>query len=168
MRTTRRSLAMLALPALAPLPAAGQAKFRIGTYDSRAIAVAYAASRFNPVGSKMKEMQAAKAAGDQAKVKELEEWGQAFQRQLHRQGFGRVPVDDLLAHVKDRIPEAAARAGVQAVMMQCDWAAAGVEIADVTEALVALYDPSPRTLNIVRELKGKAPLPLDEIEKHQH
>lgn len=168
MRTTRRSLGWLALPALAPLPAAGQAKFRIGTYDSRAIAVAYAASRFNPVRGKMKEMEAAKAAGDQVKVKQLEQWGQALQRQLHRQGFSRVPVDDLLAHVKDRIPEVAARAGVQAVMMQCDWAAAGVEVVDVTEALVALYEPSARTLSIVQDMKGKPPLPLDELEKHRH
>lgn len=50
------------------------------------------------------EMQGAKAAGDQARMKELEERGQALQRKLHRQGFGSVPVDDILAHGKDRIP----------------------------------------------------------------
>lgn len=168
MHTSRRQLAWLALPALAPLPAAGQSKPRIGTYDSRAIAVAYAASRFNPVAGKMKEMQAAKAASDQAKVKELEQWGRSHQRQLHRQGFGRVPVGDLLAHVKDRLPDVAARTGVQVIAMQCDWVAPGTETVDVTDAIVALYDPSPRTLSIVKDMKGKPPLPLDEIEKHGH
>ncbi len=168
MRTTRRELAYLALPAVGLAKTAGQPAFRIGTYDTRAIAVAYAASRFNPVGGKMKEMQAAKASGDQAKIKELEAWGQAHQRQLHRQGFGRVPVDDLLAHVKERLPEVASRAGVQAIAMQCDWVASGAEAVDLTDALVALYEPSARTLGIVKDMKGKAPISLDEIEGHKH
>jgi hypothetical protein len=167
MFTSRRDLALLALPALCRAGTSAP-DFRIGTYDSRAIAVAYAASRFNPVAAKMKEMQAAKAAGDEAKIKELESWGQAHQRQLHRQGFGRVPVDDLLAHVKGRLPEVASRAGVQAITMQCDWTAAGAEAVDLTDALVALFDPSPRTLNIVKDMKGKAPLPLEAIERHEH
>ncbi len=165
MRTTRRSLALMALPALAK---GNAAPLRIGTYDSRAIAAAYAASKFNPVREKMKEMQAAKAAGDQAKIKELEEWGQSRQRQLHRQGFGRVPVDDLLAHVKDKLPEAARQAGVAAVAMSCDWTGPDVEAVDITDALVALYEPSNRTLEMVKKLKGVAPMPLDEIERHKH
>ncbi len=168
MPTSRRHLACLALPALANLPAAGQSKLKIGTYDSRAIAVAYAASRFNPVAGKMKELQAARAAGDQVKVKELEQWGQARQRELHRQGFGRVPVNDLLAHVRDRLAEVAAASGVQAIAMQCDWVAPGTSVVDITGAIVALYDPSPRTLNIIRDLKNRPPLPLDKIEEHGH
>jgi hypothetical protein len=167
MITSRRDLALLALPALCRAGTSAP-DFKIGIYDTRAIAVAYAASKFNPVGGKMKEMQAAKAAGDEAKIKELEAWGQAHQRQLHRQGFGRVPVDDLLAHVKERLPEVASRAGVQAITMQCDWIAAAAEPVDLTDALVALFDPSPRTLKMVQDMKGKAPLALDVIEKHEH
>jgi len=165
MHTTRRSLALFALPAVAK---GNAAPLRIGTYDSRAIAVAYAASKFNPVREKMKEMQTAKAAGDQAKIKELEEWGQAHQRQLHRQGFGRVPVDDLLAHVKDRLPEAARQGGVAAIVMSCDWSGPDVEAVDVTDSLVALYEPPARTLETVRKMKAIAPVPLDEIERHKH
>jgi hypothetical protein len=168
MRTTRRQLALLALPSIGMAEASAQPAFKLGTYDTRAIAVAYAASRFSPVSGKMKEMQAAKAAGDQAKLKELEAWGQAHQRQLHRQGFGRVPVDDLLAPIKDRLLEVAGRAGVQAIAMQCDWIAPGTQEVDVTDALVALYEPSARTLGIVKDMKTKAPIPLDEIEGHKH
>jgi hypothetical protein len=166
MSIARRDLALLGIPALCRGEAAPP--FRIGTYDSRAIAVAYAASRFNPVREKMKELQAARSAGDEATIRQLEEWGQAQQRQLHRQGFGRVPVDDLLAHVRERLPEAAGRAGVLAIAMNCDWAGPGVEAVDVTDALVALFEPSARTLSIVKDMKGKAPLPLDEIERHKH
>lgn len=164
MSTTRRSLALFALPAFAQ----AASKTRIGTYDSRAIAIAYAASKFNPVKEKMKEMQSAKAAGDQAKIKELEEWGQSHQRQLHRQGFGRVPVDDLLIPIKGRLPEAARQAGVAAIVMSCDWTGPDIEAVDMTDALVALYEPSARTLETVRKMKGVAPVPLDEIERHKH
>ena len=40
-------------------------------------------------------------------MKELEAWGEQHQRQLHFQGFGRVPVDDSLAPVKDQFAKLA-------------------------------------------------------------
>jgi hypothetical protein len=85
-------------------------RLRVGVYDNRAIAVAYAPSKYNLVQDKMKQYEEAKKAGDSARAKELQDWGAKHERQLHRQGFGRVPVDDLLAHVKDRLPEIARKA----------------------------------------------------------
>ena len=153
--------------AFAAEPTAPDKKLRIGTYDNRAIAVAFAPSKYNPVAEKMKEMEKAKAAGDEAKQQELKVWGEAQQRKLHRQGFGRAPVDDLLAAVKDKLPEAAHRAGVAAIVWQCDYAGDNVEIVDVTDELVRLFEPSERVLKIVKDLKGKPPLDLDVIEKHR-
>jgi hypothetical protein len=140
-------------------------RVRIGTYDNRAIAVAYAPSKYNPVAEKMKEYEKAKADGDEAKQKELKAWGEKHQRQLHRQGFGRAPVDDLLLAVKEKLPEAARRANVDAIVWQCDYAAE-VDVVDVTDELVQLFEPSPRVLKIVAELKNKPPLDPDLIEKH--
>lgn len=160
---------LIVLAALS-IPLAAQQPLRIGTYDTRAIAVAYAHSSYlqTPLRAKKQELEAAKAAGDTARMKELEEWGQAHQRQLHRQGFSRVPVTDLLAHVKDRLPEAAARAGVQAIAADCDYLAPGVVTVDITDELVRLFDPSPRVLSIVKDMKGKPPLSLNEVEKNKH
>lgn len=141
---------------------------RFGTYDTRAIAVAWAASRHNPAAGWRAELEKARAAGDRDAVAALERRGRDLQRQLHFQGFGRVPVDDLLAHVRDRLAEVAAASGVQAIAMQCDWVAPGTSVVDITGAIVALYDPSPRTLNIIRDLKNRPPLPLDKIEEHGH
>ena len=138
---------------------------RIGTYDSRAVAVAYAASRFNPVPEKMRELQAAKAAGDERKIAELEAWGAALQRSLHRQGFARVPVDDLLAHVQARLPEAAREAGVEAIVFASNWNAEGVQVVDVTREVVALFEPSERTLAMIADLAKQAPVALDEIDR---
>ena len=141
-------------------------KLRVGAYDNRAIAVAYGASKYNPVAAKMKEYKKAKAADDTARVKELEAWGEKHQRQLHRQGFGRVPVDDLLAHVKDRLPEVARKAGIDIIAWQCDYAGSNAEVVDITRELVLLFEPSEKTLRTVEELKKHAPVDLDEIEQH--
>ena len=173
MRALTLPLALCGVAVLAALstgrPQEPTAKTRIGTYDSRAIAIAYAPSRFNPVSQKRRELEEAKAASDETRVAELEAWGPAHQRALHRQGFGRVPVDDLLAHVAERLPEAARAAGVDAIVFQCDWSASGVEVVDVTGALVALFDPSPKTLATIEELRKHDPLDLDQIERgHEH
>jgi hypothetical protein len=116
-------------------------KIRIGTYDNRAIALAFFASRFNPTAEKRAAYEKAKAAGDQAKMKELEAWGPRFQRQLHFQTFGRAPVDDLLEPVKDRIAKLARDKQLAAITMNCDFTSEQVELVDVTEDLVKLYDP---------------------------
>ena len=142
---------------------------RVGVYDSRAIAVAYAASKHDPVGGKMKEYEQAKAAGDTKRVKELEAWGKRGQRQLHRQGFGRVPVCDLLEHVKDKMPEMARKTGVAVIARQCDYTSSDVEVVDVTKELVSLFDPSEKTLETVEALKKHKPMDLDVIEQnHEH
>jgi hypothetical protein len=152
-----------ALAAVGAAPAGNQpqtAKVRIGTYDSRAIAVAYAASTFNPVAAKVKEHEAAKQAGDAAKVAELEKWGESHQRMLHFQGFGRVPVGDLLEHVKDGVAKVAADRGVAVITMACDHAAAGVEVVDVTDDLVELFGPSDRTREMARKVRDAEPVSL--------
>lgn len=151
-------------------PLAAQPPIRVGVYDSRAIAVAYTHSGHfqNLIHEKKKELEAAKAAGDTARAKALDDWGQAQQRQLHRQGFSRVPVGELLIPVRDRLPEAAARAGVQVIAAECDYSGPGVVVVDITDELVRLYDPSPRVLSIVKDMRAIPPLSLNELEKLKH
>jgi len=158
---------LVALSLSARQAPAGERKLRLGTYDNRAIAVAYAQSKYNPVAEKMKEHGRAKAAGDEKRVKELEQWGESHQRALHRQGFGRVPVDDLLAHVRERLPDVARQMQVDAITWQCDYKASGVEVVDVTDALAALFDPSEQTLKTLAELRNVPAIDLGELEKHQ-
>lgn len=154
----------------ADMGAVGQDRIvRIGTYDNRAIAVAYAASRFNPVAEKMKDFKAAEEAGDEQRIAELENWGESHQRQLHRQGFGHVPVDDLLAHVADRLPEVAEQAGVEAIVFDPSWAGPNVELVDVSMQIVMLYEPTEKTLRHARAIMNHEPADLDEIERnHDH
>ena len=100
----------------------------VGTFDSRAIAVAYIRSDAN--AELLYQMRAevesalaeARAAGDDARVAELEQRGPALQRKYHEQGFSTAPVDDILVHVEDRLAHIAKEAGVDVLVSK--WALA--------------------------------------------
>lgn len=158
---------LLCIPgSLAPAQQPNQnetAKIRIGVYESRAIAVAWAASRFNPVEAKMKEYQVAKDSNDTEKIAELEAWGPAHQRMLHFQGFGRVPVGELLLPVRNQIKQLMADQNLAALAMQCDEVGDNVQLVDVTMDLVKLYDPSEKTVAWVKQMRDQQPLTLLEL-----
>jgi hypothetical protein len=143
-------------------------KIRIGIYDNRAIAVAYAPSKFNPVAEKMKIYKQAQADGDQAKAKELEQWGKTHQRQLHFQGFGHVPVGDLLEPLNEQIAQLAKAKRLAAITMNCEFVSDSVELVDVTDDLVKLFQPSEKTLERVAEIRKTEPLSLAELALMDH
>lgn len=142
---------------------------RIGTYDSRAIAVAYAGS---PVQQKLMAPlraahQAAKQAGDRAEVEKLEARGRALQQSAHRQAFSTAPVDDLLEQIAEALPAIRRDAGVTALVSIWDAAGlarhAGAERVDVTDALVDAFQPTARQRKTVEEIRKQKPLPLDKV-----
>jgi hypothetical protein len=138
-------------------------RVRIGIYDSRAIAIAWAGSRFNPVDAKMKEYQAAKDSNDAKKIAELEAWGPAHQRLLHIQGFGRVPVGELLLPVQEKLKTLISEQNLVAITMHCDQIAESVQLVDITMELVQFYDPSEKTIEWVKQLRDQEPLSLLEL-----
>lgn len=142
-------------------------KIRVGTYDNRAVAIAWVRSDLNNLSELGKELEAAKKAGDQKKIDELNELGTALQRKLHFQGFGHVPVTDLLEVVEGRLDEAAEAAGVDAIVFECNYAGEGVEVVDVTDAVVELFEPTPETWKVIRDIRTHDPVPLEDID-HEH
>jgi hypothetical protein len=63
-------------------------------------------------------------------------------------------VGDLLEPIKDRVQELARRRGLAAVSMGYDYAALDVELVEITEDLVKLYDPSEKTLAAARAVRS--------------
>ena len=143
---------------------------RVGVYDSRAVAIAYAGSKQcdDLLKQKMAERDQAQAAGDQATVDKLKAWGKAQQERLHQQGFGTAPVTDLLALIKDQIPQIATEAGVDLIVSkwQVDYVCPGADLVDMTSKIIAPFKPTQRALNWIEQLKDKAPLSREEIERH--
>lgn len=164
-----RLVGMFAALACGFLAAAHAAGPRIGTYDSRAIAIAYAGS---PAQQKVMEplraaMKKATQENNQPEVARLNALGRAMQDTAHRQAFSTAPVDDLLLHIADSLPRIRRDAGVEALVSKWDAAGlavhAGAERVDVTDAMVDAFMPTERQRKVVEEIRRKPPLPLDEV-----
>lgn len=168
MRTRLFLIATLLLLLFARETASADPTLKIGTYDSRSIAVAWAASAHNDVGVKMQELTAAKEAKDEKKVRQLEQWGSQHQQVLHLQGFGRVPVADLLTPFRTQLEQLAAELGLTAIVMSCDYVAGNVELIDVTERMVEFYQPSEKTKATALGIRKHEPTPLIELLSMQH
>ena len=147
---------------------------RVGTFDSRAIVVAYAHSKLfdGYMRPLMEEHKKAKAAGDTKRAAELEAEGEAQQDLFHKQGFSTWPVNDMLEHVKDKLAAVAEQAGVDVIVSKWDitYQKPSVEYVDVTDALVALFEPKDklakeRALKTIQDMRSKPPIPLKDLQK---
>jgi hypothetical protein len=162
------SAAALMLLAGGTAPAQAPAgKLRIGVYDSRAIAVAYANSTEfrDSLKAVQADYQKAKAAKDDKRVKEIEGRMKLQQRRAHEQGFSIASVAGTMAKIKDALPAVAKKAGVQALV--CKWElnyqSPDVELVDVTDELVALFHVSDKGREWAKGIQAKPPLPLEQI-----
>lgn len=170
---SKRKMAwILAWAILGPLGCAGSrheiagAKERIGIYDSRAVAVAYCGTEHHnrEIGRLRQAHKQAIKAGDKKKAKRIEAEGKSRQKRLHRQGFSTAPVDNMLEAIKNRLPEIASQANVSAIVSKWDKKALGryksAELVDVTDRIVAQFNPSEKALKAIEEMKSVPPIPL--------
>ena len=145
---------------------------RVGTFDSRALAMAY--YRSEAFKDHLKEMHAkhekAKTEGDEQLVKELADKGPALQDLIHKQGFGTWPVDNLLEKIKAKLPEIAADAGVDVIVSKWNivYQQPEVNFIDVTDLMVIPFAPDQATLTVIEEIRKQDPIPLEDLKRHQH
>lgn len=141
---------------------------RIGIYDSRAVAVAYAGSSFQQakMDDLVNQQKKAKTAGDKKAIARIEAEGRAWQAQLHQQGFSTAPVDDLLEHISNELPKIKADAGVTQLISKWNEPElrkhAGAEKVDVTMKLVDAFHPTERQRQHAIEIQKKKPAKLKE------
>ena len=144
---------------------------RIGIYDSRAVAVAFAGSPTHEkqLRALIEEHRNAKEAGDLEKAARLEAEGKAQQVKAHQQAFSTAPVDDILAHITNALPEIQKAAGVTALVSKWDEAGlkkhAGAERVDVTMRLVDALHPKERQRKSAVEIQKRKPISLRQAER---
>jgi hypothetical protein len=147
-----------------------QSMVRIGTFDSRAVAVAYANSDevLGYMAGLRAEYEEAKAAGDEERVAELEVLGPAQSELLEKQAFSTWPVDNILGMIEGEIPGIAVQAGVDVIVSKWHvvYQGEGVEFINVTELMVMPFDPDEQTLQEVRQIQELDPASLEDVEKH--
>ncbi|MEN8149949.1 MAG: hypothetical protein ABFS86_09005 [Planctomycetota bacterium] len=167
-------IAALALTAFAaeeaPAPAAKKAPV-IGVFDSRAIAIVYAASEHQETylkGLKVR-LEAAKVAKDVKEVERISAEAKRRQLEFHLMAFSADSVKELLEPVAAGLPAVAKAAGVDVIVSKWEIVhrAADLKTVDVTTALVKLYDPDEKSLKILKDLEGREPLPREAVLRHQ-
>jgi len=140
---------------------------RVGTYDSRAIAVAYAHSNFmhEHLRALAAERDEAKKEGDEKRVHEIEARGGAEQQRLHLQGFSTGSVIDLMKKIDAELPGVAKAAGVSLIVSKWEvmYRDPAVEYVDVTIPLVKKFGADGQVLKIVEELMKQDPIPADKV-----
>ena len=141
------------------------AKIRVGTFDSRALALAYYRSdQFSAHIKEMhKELETAKQAGDKKRIAELEAAGPELQELVHGQGFGTAPVDNILAKIKSRLPEIAKEANVDIIVSKWNiiYQRDNLEFVDVSNLIVKAFNPDESTLKVISDIMSQAPQPSD-------
>jgi len=160
-------VALLVAAAGVAAAAEGPAKLKLGIYDTRAAAIAWA--RTPAFAESMRQFRLghdeAKKAEDQKKVDELEQEGQWRQVRLHQRGFSTAGAADLLTDRKAELAAIAKEAGVGAIVSKWEvpYSDDSVTLVDVTMQVVALFHPDEATLRIITGLKDQAPVPFDEL-----
>ena len=146
---------------------------RIGVYDSRSVAIAFAGSDAHKrwMAPLVEEHKKAKAAGDTERARELEAEGRARQRRAHTQGFATAPVDDILKHIEDQLPAIKTQAGVSLLVSKWDKETLkkhrAAEQVDVTPALIDAFNPSEKQRKAALEIQQKKPISIRQAEKIQ-
>jgi hypothetical protein len=145
-------------------------KVRVGTFDSRAIALAYARSAMfaadrAPVMKDLEDRyEKAKAEKNEQVIKELEAWPPTHHKLQMLQVFSIASVADILEKVKDNVPKVAQEAGVDMIVSKWEvpYKNPSIETVDVTSHLAKLFNPDEQTLKIIEELSKQPPMPLLE------
>lgn len=154
------SLALVACESGSAFPT--QENARVGTFDSRAVALAYGRSDgFEAlVDSLMTELEEAKREGNQERVEALESWGPKMQERMHLQVFSDAPIDNILEEIAARLPAVATAANVDIIVPRVVFADPSAELVDITRHMIELFAPDETTLEIMAQLRVQAPLEM--------
>ena len=142
-------------------------KLRIGTFDSRCVAVAYAKSDdFKKEIDSMKiEHKKAKEEGNVQLAEKLEQLGQTRQYIMHQQGFSNGSIINILAKLKDKFPAMAEENNVHMILSKWEimFADESLELVDITDQLVDYFNPNEETKKVLEQVKLIDPVPIEEI-----
>jgi hypothetical protein len=152
-----------------PPTAKGEGKLRVGVFDSRALAIAYAGSKQHQahVEQLLRQRNQAETAGDKAKLQQLEFEGQAGQDLLHEQGFSIAPVNNILDTIQDQLPAIAKEARVAMIVSKWEvtYQDTSVELVDVTALLIKPFEPKAKAQQNIDQIQKQAPMPILEIKR---
>lgn len=146
-------------------------KVRIGTYDSRAVAVAYCGTPLHKteLNTLDEALAEAKAMGVPEKVLACYNAIQDAQDRLHRQGFSTHSVNDILVKIPNEINAIKQNSQITALVSKWDKKALAnykqAERVDITAPLIDAFHPNDRQRKSAEEIQKHKPLSRKAVEK---
>ena len=139
----------------------------VGTFDSRAVALAFGASPFHSTYQRMNPETVAPPAN--ATPQEVEQWKISRRKVEFRQGFGRGDVSEYLDFIRDQMPKIAQETGVDVIVSKWEivYNNPKVKFVDVTEALIQPFKPADANLKIIRDVMKTPAATGKEIRKRE-
>ena len=137
---------------------------RIGTYDSRAIAIVFvnSAEHTKLLADLQAEMTEAKAAKNDTLARQKAKTIEAYQVLTHLRGFSVGSVADILQKHKAEVDSVAREAGVRTIVSKFELlqTGTGADVVDVTLPLARIFKPSEQQLKWISQLQDQQPLPM--------
>ena len=147
-------------------PATRNRKIRVGVYDSRAIAVAYANSREfqNALKPAQRDYDQAKLSNNQKRMNELQRQMQLTQRRLNEQAYSTASVASIMATIRNSLPAIAKEANVDVIASkwEVNYLGYNTETEDVTDKLVAVFHTTEQGWKWAKEIQQKTPVPIEK------
>jgi hypothetical protein len=140
---------------------------KIGTYDSRIVAMAW--SRSEHFMDRLKKINqqsdSATKTHDSALLKVVSVGAMSYQHLLHQAVFSNGSIAFIMGQVKDSLPDLARSAGVTAILSKweltfCD---PSVEVIDLSDQVAQLFHPKQNIDKIVSDIRKQDPMPLPDM-----
>jgi hypothetical protein len=160
----KRLISAITILMFSQLVFAQTTKIRIGTFDSRLIALAYYGSKDygKVIADFDKDYKDATLKKDSAVIKKLLVKGPVMQRMMNDRIYGKGTINDILDHYKDKITAIAKSQNV--VMAVSKWEVQyktpGVELIDLTWKIMDIFNPSSQVIQWAKA--GEKELPIKD------
>ena len=142
-------------------------KIRVGTFDSRCVAVAYGKSAefMNGIDNLKNDVTKARESGNEELAKELEQQGPTQQVLMHQQVFSNGSINNILEKIKDKLPALAKDNNVRMILSKWEipFADDSFEFVDITDQLVMFFNPDDATKKVIDNIKTMEPIPIEKI-----
>jgi len=142
-------------------------KLRIGTFDSRCIALAYGRStEFMQLRDSIETLYSkAKEDSNKAIIDEIDQYKPTMQVLLHQQVFSNGSIINIVEKIKEKFPAIAKENKLNMILSKWEisFTDGSVDLVDITDQLTALYKPDEATKKIIENIKAMEPVPIEKI-----
>lgn len=163
-KTARQLVFLISLLLIFQGLSAQTAKIRVGTYDSRLVALAYYNSKDYDkfIADFNRQYKLAESKKDSTTIKKMLVKGPVLQRMMNDRIFGKGSVNLILDNYKDKIDAVGKANNVNMIVSKWEviYKTPGIEFVDLTWKIMAIWNPSEQVIKWAKN--GEKELPIKD------